>query len=121
MLMSVFERLREFGVLKAIGLKNRKIFALILTESLLIGILGTFIGLIIGIIFYIPLSKTGVDLSVFAESLAFYGSGRIIYPVLTLYTLFLAGFTIPFVSVVGAIYPAFKSTKLEPIEALKHI
>jgi len=121
MLMSVFERIREFGVLKAIGLKDGKIFVLIVLESLMIGIIGTVVGLVIGIIVYIPLSRTGVDLSIFSESLVWFGSGRIIYPVLTLYTFILVAFTMPLVSVVGAIYPALKSVKFEPVEALKHI
>ncbi len=121
MLMSVFERIREFGVLKAIGMKNKRVFALILLESFIIGILGTIIGLFVGLIFYFPLSRTGIDLGIFAESLAWFGSGRIIYPVLTGFTLFLLLFTMPFISVVGAIYPAMKSVKFEPVEALKHI
>ncbi|MCX7761623.1 MAG: ABC transporter permease [Candidatus Kryptonium sp.] len=121
MLMSVFERMREFGVLKAIGMKNKNIFALIVLESFTIGVLGTVIGIIIGFALYIPLSKYGIDLGIFAESLAWYGSGRIIYPVLTWFTLFLLLITMPLISILGAIYPAFKSTKFEPIEALKHI
>ncbi|CUT01766.1 ABC transporter permease [Candidatus Chrysopegis kryptomonas] len=121
MLMSVFERVREFGVLKAIGMKNKKIFALILLESFMIGVVGTIIGLVIGLVLYLPLSKTGVDLGIFAESLAWFGSGRIIYPVLTEFTLSLLIFTMPFISLIGAIYPAIKSIKFEPVEALKHI
>ncbi len=121
MLMSVFERVREFGVLKAIGMKNKNIFLLIMTESFIIGVLGTIIGLALGFALYIPLSKSGVDLGFFAKSLAWFGTGRIIYPVLTNFTLALVSLTMPFMSLIGAIYPAVKSTKLEPVEAIKHI
>lgn len=121
MLMSVFERIREFGVLKAIGMKDKKIFLLIMTESFIIGFLGTIIGLVLGFVLYIPLSKSGVDLGIFAESLAWFGSGRIIYPVLTGFTLTLVSLTMPFMSLIGAIYPAIKSIKLQPVEAIKHI
>ena len=119
--MSVFERVREFGVLKAIGMKNKNIFLLIMTESFIIGVLGTIIGLALGFAFYIPLSKSGVDLGFFAKSLAWFGTGRIIYPVLTNFTLALVSLTMPFMSLIGAIYPAVKSIKLEPVEAIKHI
>jgi len=121
MLMSVFERVREFGVLKAIGMKNKDIFLLIMTESFIIGVLGTIIGLALGFALYIPLSKSGIDLGIFAESLAWYGVGRVIYPVLTNFTLALVAFTMPFMSLIGAIYPAVKSIKIEPVEAIKYI
>ncbi|MFN3134220.1 MAG: ABC transporter permease [Candidatus Kryptonium sp.] len=121
MLMSVFERVREFGVLKAIGMKNKNIFLLIMTESFIIGVLGTIIGLVLGFALYIPLSKSGINLGIFSESLAWFGTGSIIYPVLTGFTLALLIFTMPFVSLIGAIYPAVKSIKLEPVEAIKHI
>ena len=69
----------------------------------------------------LTLSKSGVDLGFFAKSLAWFGTGRIIYPVLTNFTLALVSLTMPFMSLIGAIYPAVKSIKLEPVEAIKHI
>src|SRR3989304_3041593 len=83
MLMSVFERIHEFGVLMAIGMKNRRLFGMILTEALVLGVLGTLLGIAAGSAIPLPLSASGLDLSGFSESLTSFGTGSIIYPVLT--------------------------------------
>jgi len=121
MLMAVFERIQEFGVLMSIGMKNSKLFLMIIIEALIIGIFGTVIGIIIGIIIEIPLSFIGIDLSLFAESLKSFGAGAIIYPVLVPENLISVLIIIPFISIVGAIYPAYKAIKLEPVSAIKYV
>ena len=68
MLMAVFERVKEFGVLMSIGMKNSKLFLMILIEAFIIGIIGTVCGMIFGVILHIPLSMIGINLSLFAES-----------------------------------------------------
>ncbi|NIW79399.1 MAG: FtsX-like permease family protein [Calditrichae bacterium] len=121
MLMSVLERIREFGVLMAIGMKNTRLFIMILIEAFILGIFGSALGVIAGIIIYYPLSISGIDLSLFAEGLTAFGSGAIIYPILTANSVLNAVIIIPVVSVLGALYPAYKTIRLQPVTAIRHV
>ncbi len=121
MLMAVFERINEIGVLMAIGMKNGKIFSMILLESLLIGVLGTAIGLVLGFGLNEFLAFNGIDLSLFSKSLESWGIGAVIYPQLSIENLINTLLTIPFITVVGAIYPAWKAIKLEPVVAIRYV
>lgn len=121
MLMSVLERIREFGVLMAIGMKNARLFIMILLEAFILGIFGSVLGVIVGIIIYYPLSISGIDLSFFAEGLTAFGSGAIIYPILTMNSVINAVMIIPIVSVLGALYPAYKTIQLQPVTAIRHV
>jgi ABC-type lipoprotein release transport system permease subunit len=121
MLMSVFERINELGILLAIGMKTTKIFGMILFESFLLGLFATVIGSAVGGILIAVLSDTGINLSLFAESLNSYGIGAILYPTVSYSELIGVMLTIPIVSIVGAIYPAVKAIKLQPVEAIRYI
>ncbi len=121
MLMAVFERVKEFGVLMSIGMKNSKLFLMILIEAFIIGIIGTVFGIIFGVIIHIPLSMIGINLSLFAESLESVGAGAVIYPVLSPENIISIIIMIPFISVVGALYPAYRVIRLEPVRAIRYI
>lgn len=121
MLMSVFERINEFGVLMSIGMKNRKIFAMILMEAFTLGVIGTIIGLIGGYLFNMPLEHSGIDLSIFSESMESFGIGAILYPTVSFENIIATLIMIPFISVIGALYPAFKAIRLEPVYAIRYI
>jgi putative ABC transport system permease protein len=121
MLMAVFERINEFGVLMSIGMKNSRIFIMIILEALFLGIVGTIIGMAAGLLIYWPLSYSGINLSAFSTSLSAWGTGNIIYPVLYIEGFLNAIFIVPFISVIAAIYPAIKAIRLEPIYAIRYI
>ncbi len=121
MLMSVFERIQEFGVLMAIGMKNSRLFSMIMIEAFFLGIIGTVLGLVCALLINWPLSATGIDLSMFAEGLKSFGAGAIIYPVITSTTIINAIVIIPLVTVVGALYPAVKAMRLEPMYAIRYV
>jgi putative ABC transport system permease protein len=118
MLMSVFERIREFGILMSIGMKNSKIYLMVVVEAFIIGIIGTIAGLVIGLLLEIPLTHTGIDLSIFSTGLEAFGIGTIIYPMLSAGNIILSSLFIPFIAILGALYPAYKAIKLEPIYAI---
>jgi ABC-type lipoprotein release transport system permease subunit len=121
MLMSVFERIQEFGVLMAMGMKNGKLFNMILLEAFFLGLFGTIIGVLIGLIIYYPLTQTGIDFSTFSEGLTAMGSGAIIFPILTFQGFLSALVIVPFVSVIGAIYPAIRTVRLQPVSAIRYV
>jgi putative ABC transport system permease protein len=121
MLMSVFERIREFGVLMAIGMKNSRLVGMILLEAAVLGVVGAAVGLLAGVGLLIPLSHSGLDLSMFAESLTSFGTGSIIYPVLRPGAVVESMVIIPLIAVIGAIYPALKAVRFEPVRAIRYV
>lgn len=121
MLMSVFERIREFGVLKAVGMKDRRLIIMVLLEAFFLGTIGTAAGFVLGYLTYLPLQRTGLDLSMFSESLRSLGVGAVIFPVLTWEVLANALFIIPLVAVVGALYPAIRAGRLLPVGAIRSV
>lgn len=121
MLMSVLERIQEFGVLMAVGMKNRRLFSMVMLEALLLGITGTVIGLLLGYLCYLPLASNGVDLRNFSDGLSALGIGAIIYPELTMQSILYATLVVPIFSVLGAIYPAIRAVRLNPIRAIRHV
>ncbi len=121
MLMSVFERVHEIGVLMAIGMKNSRIFFMIIFEALCLGVLGTIIGFVIGYLIYLPLSNSGIDLSIFSESLGSYGLNVVIYPRLEVRGVLNIFFIVPIISIIAAIYPSIKAIKLQPTDAMRYV
>ena len=108
MIMSVYERTREIGVLKAVGWRGRRILGMILGESIVLTIIAAIVGTIIGVV--------GVEV-LLSYSATF---GTMIKPVFSL-DLFLRAFGIAFlVGIIGGIYPAYRASKLAPTEALRY-
>lgn len=106
-IMSVYERTREIGVLRAVGWKRWRVVAMILGESFIIGIVAAIIGSLvgIGIIWLVQQTELGESwLEVKYEWIIFI---RALIVSLT-------------VVLIGAIYPAYKASKLQPTEALRY-
>lgn len=119
MMMSVFERIREFGVLIAIGMNRAKLFTLIVLESVILlftgGLAGTFLGFISIQLF----QKNGIDLSHFGEGLAAYGISAVLYPELPLNMYISLILMMLITSVIAALSPAIKAIKLKPADAIR--
>ncbi len=110
MYTSVTERIREIGVMKAIGARDRNVLALFLTEAVIIGIIGASIGIVVGIV-----GGYGT-LSLFASNLVV-SSG--VTPHYTLNDLVKVWSISLGLSVAAGLYPAWKASKLSPIVALR--
>jgi putative ABC transport system permease protein len=121
MLMAVYERIHEFGVLFAIGMSRGRVFSMVVLEALSLGVLGTALGVAAGAAVTAPFMRAGIDLSMFQESLTAFGSGAVIHPQLTPEALFAAALLVPLVSVLGALYPGYMAVKLEPAQAIRYI
>lgn len=114
MIMSVFERTREIGTLKAIGAKDRDILIIILTEATLIGILAGAIGCAVG-------AAGTLLLGSLTEQTARGANPMTITPIITLEILLnMFGMGV-LVGVLAGIYPAWRASRLDPVEALKHV
>ena len=119
MLMSVMDRIREFGVLMAVGMKRVRVFFLILIETFVLSIFGGIVGMLLGGITIWYLSDKGIDLSIFAEGLNAYGMPTQMYPVLPLYFYFVLILMIIITAIIAAIYPSIKTIKLMPAKAIR--
>ena len=120
LLMAVYERTREMGILGALGVKGRQIKLLFLTEATLLAVGGVLAGLVIGIPLVYYYSHIGFvvgDLGISANSGLMFGN--VIYPDSTnlfdVVSISLAGIII---TIVSGYYPASQASKLEPVEAL---
>lgn len=121
MLMSVFERMQEFGVLMAIGMKNSAVFRMVMAEALLLSTMGTAIGMVFGIGGVLVLGVVGIDLSLFADGLNAFGMGAVIYPQLTFDSILGVVVIIPLTALIGSLYPALKATRLQPVTAIRYV
>ncbi|MEJ5305754.1 MAG: FtsX-like permease family protein [Ignavibacteria bacterium] len=119
MMMSVFERIREFGVLMAIGMKRLRLFLLIILESIFLLFSGGLIGTLLGFISIELLSKNGIDLSIFAEGMAAYGMSAILYPALPFHMYISLFVMMMITAVIASISPALKAIRLKPAEAIR--
>ncbi len=121
MLMSVFERVQEIGILMSLGMKKSKIFMMIIQEALVLGGFGTAIGFISGMIVVLVLSGTGIDFSLFSAGLSSFGLDSTVYPILKVQTILNSLLIMPFATVIGAVYPAIKAVKLAPTDAMRYV
>ncbi|HAX62086.1 MAG TPA: ABC transporter substrate-binding protein, partial [Elusimicrobia bacterium] len=114
MMMSVYERIGEIGTIASIGTLPSKILALFLTEGLSLGFFSAIAGSIIGIIIilFINLVKLKFKFGMMEISLA---------PQIPTAEVFFALVIVVIISALASLQPAFKASKMEPVEALRHV
>ena len=106
MVKSVVERTREIGVLKAVGWTNKRVMTMIFAESLIISLMATVVGLVVGV---------GV-----VEFLSISNLLMRIEPTFSLALLARAVVVALLLGIVGGLYPAYRASKLSPTEALRY-
>ena len=122
-LMSVLERMQEFGVMLSLGATPGRLARLVLAEAALLGLFASAVGVGLGLLLNWPLAVYGLDMSVlmggtvevvgFAMDMVIYSD---LSPVKTvIYALF-----VWLLAVASAIYPAYKAATLKPVECLQH-
>ncbi len=121
MLMSVVDRVRELGMLMAIGMKRSRVFIMILLETLLLSLTGGVVGILIGKITLLLTSHSGINLSMFEASLESFGSSSILYPTLPLEMYVVLTILIVVTANLAAILPAIKAIRLEPAIAIRTV
>ncbi len=113
MIVSLIERTREIGILKAIGMKGRTVLYIFLTESVIIGLIGAVIGIVSG-------WALANVVAVFLGRGGVMGGALTITPVLTVEVMLGALVFGVGISVIFALYPAWRASKLKPVEALRY-
>jgi ABC-type lipoprotein release transport system permease subunit len=118
MLMVVLERIRELGMLMAIGMNKSRIYFMIVYETIFLGILGAPLGLLAGWATIKYYNLGGVDLTAYSDALEAYGYSAILYPYLDNFVYWVVSISVFFTAIIGALYPAWKAIKLNPVEAI---
>jgi len=123
MLMAVYERIREFGIMKAIGMQPLRVFSVLAAESLFMTTIGTIIGAAFGLAVALHFQKVGIDFTRFSDSITLSGVAfeniwkvkvtvqSVVTPILMLFVM----------SAVATIYPAIKASVLSPVRAMRHL
>jgi len=120
MLMAILERTRELGMLAAIGMNKRKIFFLIMLESVFLSLTGGIIGIIMGILLTLYTRHTGINLGSLAEGFEKIGYNPMLYPSLDILFFFNLTLMVIVTGILASIYPARRALKLRPAEAIRN-
>jgi ABC-type lipoprotein release transport system permease subunit len=122
MLMAVYERTREMGVLAALGMKGRQLMGLFLLEGIFIGVIGAVLGCVISWLLVTAVAQVGIDYS-FAQ-----GAGDItalignrLYPFIPITNIIFYGLAVVFIAALASLIPAWQASRNEPAEALHYI
>lgn len=121
MLMAVLERVRELGMLMAIGMTRIRVFLMIVWETVFVAMLGAPLGLILGYLTISGLHETGIDLSMWSKGLSQFGMSTMVYPVLDTGTYLFIAIAIMITALFASVYPSIKAIRLRPVEALRKI
>jgi len=119
MLMVVLERIKELGMLMAVGMNRSRVFRMIMLETIFLSITGAILGMIISSIVINHFGKAGIDLTEWASGLEAIGYEAILYPSINM--TFYIGVTILVIltGILASIYPAIKALRLKPAEAVR--
>lgn len=122
LLMAVYERTREIGLLGAMGLKPRQIAYLFILEGTMMGLVGVGAGILFGLLINSLLGRVGFDYSQFSTLTEYTAliSGRV-YPTLGVDKLLGRALTIAVIASLAAFYPAREAAQREPAEALHYV
>lgn len=115
MIMAVYERIREIGAISAMGTLPGRIRALYVTEGFLLGVIGTVIGTLVSVLTVVILNLWPISFN-FGRS-----TGLILKPSLEVGDVLFTIIVVLLVAVVASLQPAVKASRMEPIEALRHV
>jgi ABC-type lipoprotein release transport system permease subunit len=120
LVMAVFERVREIGLMLALGMRPRDILAQILAESILLLSIGLAVGNLLAWASIEPL-KDGIDVSIVSEGLEMFGSASVLYPALYVEDMLLASVIVLVLGFLASLSPAWRASRYQPVEAITKV
>jgi ABC-type lipoprotein release transport system permease subunit len=123
MMMAVFERTREMGVLGALGMKGGQLMGLFLLEGAMIGVIGAVIGSLLGWLAVQATATNGLYFGTSAEDMGDMVAlmGDTIYPTISLGFIVGRGFAVAVIATLASLYPAWQASRQEPADALHYV
>ena len=119
-LMSIFERTKEIGVMLAVGTSPMRIVLLIFLETLILTILGILLGILLSVFLVIYFGHVGIPLVGFKDAFAESFMSNVIYPIIRIKRLLSCVSMLLGISAVIGLYPAWKASRMEPVKAIYH-
>ncbi|MEM6629485.1 MAG: FtsX-like permease family protein [Bacteroidota bacterium] len=119
MLMAILERRQELGMLMSIGMNRRKIFFMIMLETLFLSIVGGILGLLLGFSLVSIFGHIGIDLSGIEDSLEMLGMNPVVYPDIESSFYSRVALSVVLTAILSSLYPAYKALRLNPVEAVR--
>jgi putative ABC transport system permease protein len=119
-LMAIFERTREFGVLMAMGTTTGRLTRLLLTESMMMTLMGMAAGMALGSLVTLYFQTVGIDFGSASEILRQYGISGRMYPILTMPSLLIGPLLVCFITFLAALWPALRVRRLTPVKAMNY-
>jgi ABC-type lipoprotein release transport system permease subunit len=120
LVMAVFERVREIGLMLALGMPPASILAQVIIESVLLLVLGLAIGNALSFASILPL-RDGIDISIVAEGMEWFGASSMLYPELELKDVVTANVVVIVLGFLASISPAWRASRYEPVEAITKV
>jgi len=119
MLMAVMDRRREFGMLLAVGMSRKRIFSMVMIETVFLALTGGAAGMFLsGIAIYIT-GRTGINLTFLGEGLAELGYNPMVYPLIDISFFLILTCMVVATGIGASLYPAYKALSLDPAEAVR--
>ncbi|OGA29763.1 MAG: ABC transporter substrate-binding protein [Betaproteobacteria bacterium RIFCSPLOWO2_02_FULL_65_24] len=115
MIMAVYERIREIGAIAAIGTPPARILWLFLNEGLLLGVLGTLAGAVLSVGAVYGLAAMGLTFN-FGQQ-----QGLVLAPELSAGDVLTVSLMVIAVAILASVQPAWKASRMDPIQALRHV
>jgi ABC-type lipoprotein release transport system permease subunit len=119
MMMTILERTKELGMLMAIGMNRKKIFSMIMLETVFLTLVGAIAGMLAGWVLIGILGKTGIHFSSWGEGFEAIGFAATVYPVIGPDFFLFVTIMVIVTAIISSVWPARKALKLNPIEALR--
>lgn len=119
MLMVILERVKELGMLMAIGMNRLRIFVMIMLETVLLSLTGGAVGIVVALAFTAVTAATGIDLGLWAEGLHSMGFDSVVYPRIDGGYVIMVTLLVIVTGILASIYPARKALRFHPAEALR--
>jgi ABC-type lipoprotein release transport system permease subunit len=120
LVMAVFERVREIGLMLALGMKPASILGQIIIESMLLLALGLAMGDLLAWATIAPL-QSGIDISFVGEGMEMFGAASVLYPKLYMNDIVLANVVVLVLGFLASLSPAWRASRYEPVEALAKV
>ncbi|MBI3599047.1 MAG: ABC transporter permease [Nitrospinae bacterium] len=120
-LMTVYERFEEFGVIRAMGARRMEILQMVLLEALLLSIVGVIAGVLLGLGLDGFYGWKGIDLAKYSTAFAPFYSGTVIYNHVTWWHVVQSAAITLAAGLVSSIYPAIHAIRIQPLEALRYV
>ncbi len=121
MLMAVFERIREIGLVRALGVTPGGVVAGVLLETILLLVIGILLGDLLSYLTLSWLGSNGIDFSALSAGSDYFGMSRIIYPKGVAFDYLLANGMVIALGSIVSLYPAIKAARITPVQAMTHV